>query len=79
MLRCALCCRWMTHLYRFGKSTHISIISNSVTYLRSYTNSANADITGNTVPISLETQRNGQCLRIERRYRRIEWRVFDDV
>ena len=29
---------------RFGKSTHISMISNSVTHLRSYTNSAIADI-----------------------------------
>ena len=30
--------------YRYGKITHISTISNSVTYLRSYTNSAIADI-----------------------------------
>ena len=34
---------------RFGKSTHISMISNSVTHLRSYTNSA---IAKNSVPIS---------------------------
>ena len=33
----------------FGKSTHISMISNSVTHLQSYTNSA---IAGNSVPIS---------------------------
>ena len=33
---------------RFAKSTHISMISNSVTHLRSYTNSAIADITGNS-------------------------------
>ena len=37
---------------RFGKSTHISMISNSVTHLRSYTNSAIADIAGNSAPIS---------------------------
>ena len=37
---------------RFGKSTHLSIISNSVTHLRSYTNSAITDITGNSTPIS---------------------------
>ena len=39
---------------RFGKSTHISIIRNSVTHLRSYTNSSIADIAGNSAPISLE-------------------------
>ena len=40
---------------RFGKSTHIYMISNSVTHLRSYMNSAIADITRNStrVPISL--------------------------
>ena len=38
---------------RFGKSTHISMISNSVTHLRRYTNSAIADIAGNSAPISL--------------------------
>ena len=39
----------------FGKSTHIAMISNSVTHLRSYTNSTIADITGNSTqaPISL--------------------------
>ena len=36
---------------RFGKSTNISMISNFVTHLRSYTNYAIADITGNSVPI----------------------------
>ena len=40
---------------RFGKSTHISMISNSVTYLRSYTNSA---IAGNSTPISPVTPRD---------------------
>ena len=54
---------------RFGKSTHISMISNSVTHLRSYTNSA---ITKNSPPISPGTPR-------ERRYHRIEWQVFCDV
>ena len=40
---------------RFGKSTHIYMISNSVTHLQSYMNSAIADITRNStrVPISL--------------------------
>ena len=62
---------------RFGKSIHISMISNSVTHLRSYTNSAIAD---NSAPISPVTPRDRRspsaeprCLRIERRYRRIEW------
>ena len=41
------------HGNRFGKSTHISI-SNSVTHLRSYNNTAIADIAGNSAraPIS---------------------------
>ena len=43
------------HLIRFGKSTHISKISNSVTHLRSYTNSA---IAGNSAPISPVTPRD---------------------
>ena len=43
---------------RFGKSTHISMISNSVTHLRSYTNSAIADIAGNSAPISPVTPRD---------------------
>ena len=33
---------------RFGKSTHISMISNSVTHLQSYNNSAIANIAGNS-------------------------------
>ena len=37
---------------RFGKSTIISMTSNSVTHRRSYTNSAIADIAGNSAPIS---------------------------
>ena len=73
---------------RFGKSTHISMISNSVAHLRSYTNSAIADIAGNSAPISpvtpsyrrrlrIEPKRRRlhierRRLRIERRYRRIE-------
>ena len=71
---------------RFGKSTHISMISNSVTYLRSYTNYAIANIAENSAAISLETPREhryrraeSRCLCIERRYCRIEWRVFHDV
>ena len=72
---------------RFGKSTHISKISNSVTHLQSYTNSAIADITGNSAPISPVTPRDRRRrlaerrrlrierrrLRIESRYRHIEW------
>ena len=64
---------------RFGKSTHISMISNSVTHLRSYANSAIADIAENSAPISPVTPRDRRRrraerrrLRIERRYRRIE-------
>ena len=60
------------------------MINNSVTHLRSYKNLAIADIAGNSAQISPETQRERQyrramrrCLRIERRYRRIEWRVFE--
>ena len=52
-------------LHRFGKSTHISMISNSVTHLRSYSNSAIADIAGNSAPISLVTPRDRRRLRIE--------------
>ena len=59
-------------LGRFVKSTHISMISNSVTHLQSYTNSTIADIAGNSVPILPETPH-------EHRYRRIEWQVFRDV
>ena len=81
------------------------MISNSVTHLRSYTNSAIADITGNSAPISPVTLRDRRrlriewprrdrlrrCpkrrrlhierwrLRIECRYRLIEWPVFHDV
>ena len=45
--------------YRFGKSTHNSMISNSVTHLRSYTNtaiaedSARAPMSPHRMPISL--------------------------
>ena len=65
---------------RFGKSTRISMISNSVTHLRSYTNSAIADIAGNSTPISPVTppERQRFCierqrLHIEQRRVRIEW------
>ena len=65
--------------FKFGKRTHISMISNSVTHLRSYTSSAIADIAGNSTPISPETPCKRRCLHAKRRYRRIEWRVFRDV
>ena len=56
---------------RFGKNTHISMISNSVTHLRSYTNSA---IAVNSAPISLVTPRDRQRRRAERRRLRAERR-----
>ena len=59
-------------LSRFGKSTHISMISNSVTHLRSYTNSAIADIAGNSAPILPVTPRDRRRLRAERLRLRIE-------
>ena len=46
---------------RFGKSTYISMISNSVTHLWSYTNSAIANIAGNSTPISSESPSKCQC------------------
>ena len=49
------------------------MISNSVTHLRSYTNSAIADIAKNSAPISPVTPRDRRRVRIERRYRRIKW------
>ena len=52
----------MLILCRFGKSTHISMISNSVTHLWSYTNSA---IAGNFAPISPVTPRDRRRLCIE--------------
>ena len=57
----------------------ISMISNSVTHLQSYTNSAIADIAWNSAPTSPETWRERRCLRIERRYCNIKWRVFCDA
>ena len=62
---------------RSGKAgTLISMISNSVTHLWNYTNTAIADIAENSVPISLVTACDRRAerrrLRIERRYRRIE-------
>ena len=58
-------------MIRFGKSTHISMISNSVTHLRSYTNSAIADIAGNSAPISPVTPRDRRRRRAERRHLRV--------
>ena len=48
------------------------MMSNSVTHLRSYTNSTIADIDGNSVPISPVTPRDRRRLCIERRRLRIE-------
>ena len=59
---------------RFGKSTHIFMISNSVTHLRSYTNSAIAENSAPILPVSPHDRRH---LHIERRYRHIEWQVFE--
>ena len=90
-LSCRVSCVFLGHVSTlFGKSTHISMISNSVTHLRSYANSAIADIAENSAPISPWTPRDRRHhsayrrhrrakrrrLRIERRYRRIEWWVF---
>ena len=61
-------------LDRFGKSTRISMISNSVTHLRSYTNSAITDIAGNSAPISPVTPRDCRRRRADRRRLRIERR-----
>ena len=65
-------------LLRFGKSTHISMISNSVTHLQRYTNFAIADITGNSMLILPEMTHERQyrhaefrCLCVERRCLRI--------
>ena len=76
--------------HRFGKNTHIYMITISVAHLRSYTNSA---IAGNSATISPVTPRDRRRrrakrrrllierrrLRIVRRYCRIEWRLFHDV
>ena len=63
-------------LLRSGENTHISMISNSVTHLRSYTNTAIANIVGNSAPsVDIECQ----CCRIKCRYSGIERRVFHDV
>ena len=58
----------------FGKSTHISMISNSVTQLRSYANSAIADIAENSAPVSPLTPRDRRHHRADRRHRRAECR-----
>ena len=50
------------------------MISNSVTHLRSYTNSTIVDIAGNSAQTRCGEHR---CLHIERRHRHIEWRVFE--
>ena len=62
---------------RSGKSTHISMISNSVTHLRSYTNTTIADIAGNSAQAPILTE--SRYLRIECQYRCIEWRMFHDI
>ena len=48
----------------------------TITHLKSYTNTAITDIAGNSLLVSPETPRERRCLRIECRYRRMEWRVF---
>ena len=83
MKRAYLHCEWpISHCaaniwIRFGKSSHISMICNCVTHLRSYTNSAITNVAGNSAPISAVTPRDRRAerrhLRIEPRYRRIEW------
>ena len=50
------------------------MISNSVTHLRSYTNSAIADIAENSAPISSLTPRDRRHRRADRRHRRAERR-----
>ena len=42
----------LVHPGRFGKSTHISMISNSVKHLRSYTNPAIADIAAPSIDVA---------------------------
>ena len=54
---------------RSGKSTCVSMISNSITHLRSYTNTAIADIAENSTPV---TPRDYRRLRIGRRRLRIK-------
>ena len=51
------------------EKVHISTISNSVTHLQIYTDSAIAE---NSAPISPETLSEHRCLCIERQYRYIE-------
>ena len=51
----------------FHPGSHISMISNSVTHLQSYTNSAIADIAGNSAPIPPVTPQDRRRLRTERR------------
>ena len=53
------------------------MIRNSVTHLRSYTNSAITDITGNSANIIGNSAPILPEIRRERRYLRIEWRVFE--
>ena len=78
---------------RFRKSTYISMISNTVTHLLSYTNTAIANIAGNSTPISTESPHEcryhhaecrcrhaeRRCLCIERLCHHIKWRMFHDV
>ena len=52
------------------------MISSSVTHLRNYTNTAIADITENSAPISLVTPRDRRRLRAERRCFRAERQCF---
>ena len=61
---------------RFGESTHISMISNSVTNLRSYTNSPIANIAGNSARSSADiVASNEECFMLFHNV----LRVFHDV
>ena len=69
------------------------MISNSVMHLRSYTNTAIADIGRNSMPILPETPHerlyrhakrdvatlSADVIRIESHYHRIKWQVFHNV
>ena len=58
----------------FPDGTHISMISNSVIHMRSYANSAIADIAENSTQISPLTPRDRRHHRADRRHRRAERR-----
>ena len=67
---------WHLVASRSGKNTNISMIGNSVTHLRSYTNTAIADIARNSVPILPETPSKHRYCHDERRHRPNERRCL---